>query len=52
MRAQRAQAQQAQQTAATAPQLVDSAKTASEINPQGLQDVMSMLQGYSTPAAA
>lgn len=52
IRAQRAQAQQAAQAAAAAPQMVDSAKTASEINPQGLTDVMSALQGYSTPQAA
>lgn len=52
VRAARAQQQQAMQVAAQAPQMVDSAKTASEINPQGLTDVMSALQGYSTPAAA
>lgn len=48
LRAQRQQAMQAQQTAAAAPMTVDAAKTASEINPQGLQDVMSSLQGYGT----
>lgn len=48
----RAQVQQAQQLAAAAPQMVDSAKTLSDINPQGLTDVMNSLQGYSTPAAA
>jgi len=50
-REQRAKQQQAMQMAAQAPQMVASAKTASEINPQGLTDVMSALQGYSTPAA-
>lgn len=50
IRAQRAQAQQAAASAATAPQLVDSAKTASEINPQGLQDVLSAFQGYTQAA--
>jgi len=48
-RAARAKAQQAQQMAAAAPQMVDSAKTASEINPQQLQDVMGMFSGYGSP---
>ncbi len=47
-RQQRAQQMAAQQAAAAAPQMVESAKTASEINPQGLQDVMTSLQGYGT----
>lgn len=45
------QAAAAAQTAAAAPMAVDAAKTASEIDPQGLQDVMGMFQGYSTPAS-
>jgi predicted O-methyltransferase YrrM len=48
MRQERAAAMQAQQAAAAAPQMVDSAKTASEIDTQGLQDVMGSLQGYGT----
>lgn len=44
----RAQAIQAQQSAAVAPQVVDSAKTASEIDTDQLRDVMGMLQGYGT----
>jgi hypothetical protein len=51
-RAQRAQQMAAQQAAAAAPQMVDSAKTASEINTQGLQDVMNGLMGYNTPSAS
>jgi hypothetical protein len=50
VRAARAQAQQAAQSAATAPQVVESAKTASEINTDQLRDVMGMLQGYSSPS--
>lgn len=49
LRAQRAQAMQVAQAAANAPQAVESAKTASEINPQGLADVMGMFAGYNTP---
>lgn len=55
IRAQRAQQQQAQMAAAAAPQVVDSAKTAGEINTDnlgGLRDVMQGLTGYSTPAGA
>jgi predicted O-methyltransferase YrrM len=48
MRQERAAAMQAQQAAAAAPQMVDSAKTASEIDTNGLQDVMGSLQGYGT----
>lgn len=44
------QAAQAAQAAAAAPMAVDAAKTASEIDTQGLQDVTQMFQGYSTPA--
>ncbi len=51
IRAQRAKAMQAQQAGAAMPEMAQAAKTASEINPQGLQDVMGMVQGYSTPAA-
>ena len=47
LRQQRAQAQQAAQSAATAPQVVESAKTASEIDTGNLQDVLTSLQGYS-----
>jgi hypothetical protein len=39
------------QSAATIPQVVDSAKTASEIDPANLQSVMASLQGYNTPSA-
>lgn len=51
-RAQRAQAMQAQASAATAPQLVESAKTASEIDANQLRDVMSQLAGYNNPSPA
>ena len=37
------------QDAANAPQMVESAKTASEIDPQGMKDVMGMFAGYQTP---
>ena len=47
LRKQRAAAMQAQQSAATAPQVVESAKTASEIDTANLQDVLTSLQGYS-----
>lgn len=47
LRQQRAAAMQAQQSAATAPQVVESAKTASEIDTANLQDVLTSLQGYS-----
>lgn len=51
-RAQRA-AQMAQaQAAANAPQTVESAKTASEIDVANLRDVMGSLQGYNTPSPA
>ena len=51
IREQRAAAQQAAQSAAVAPQTVESAKTASEINVQGLRDVMNQFQGYGSPSA-
>jgi hypothetical protein len=47
-RAAAAQAAQAAQTAAAMPQMVESAKTAGEVNMQGVQDVMASLQGYGT----
>ena len=50
IRAQRAQAAQAAQSAAVMPQLVESAKTAGEVNVQGVQDVMGSLMGYGTPS--
>jgi hypothetical protein len=50
IRAQRAQAAQAAQTSAAMPQLVESAKTAGEVNVQGVQDVMGSLMGYGTPS--
>ncbi len=48
-----ARAQQAAQqaAAAAAPVAADAAKTASEIDPNGLQDVLGMFQGYTTPSA-
>lgn len=50
IRAQRAQAAQAAQLAASMPQMVESAKTAGDINTQGVQDVMNGLMGYGTPS--
>ena len=44
-----AQASQAATAGPAMAQAVDSAKTASDINSEGLQDVMSMFQGYNTP---
>jgi hypothetical protein len=52
LRQQRAAAMQAQQAAATAPQVVESAKTASEIDTGNLQDVLTSLQGYSNVSPA
>jgi hypothetical protein len=52
IRQQRAAAMQAQQAAATAPQVVESAKTASEIDTGNLQDVLTSLQGYSNVSPA
>lgn len=51
-RAERAQQVAAAQAAANAPQTVDSAKTASEIDVDNLRDVMGTLQGYNTPSPA
>jgi hypothetical protein len=51
-RAARAKQQAAMQSAANMPQAVDSAKTASEIDPANLQSVMASLQGYNTPGAS
>ena len=48
LREQRAHAAQAQQAAAAMPAMVDAAKTAGDINMQGVQDVMTGLQGYGT----
>lgn len=50
LREQRAQALQAQQAAAAMPAMVDSAKTASEIDTNNLGDVMNGLMGYNTPS--
>jgi hypothetical protein len=47
-----AQAAQAAQQGASVAQAVDSAKTASDINPQGMRDVLNMFQGYSSPSAS
>ena len=52
LRQQRAAAMQAQAAAATAPQVVESAKTASEIDTGNLQDVLTSLQGYSSVSPA
>lgn len=46
------QAAQAAQAAAAAPMAADAAKTVGDINTQGVQDVMSALQGYSTAVPA
>jgi hypothetical protein len=46
-----AQAAQAAQQGMAAAQAVDSAKTASDINPQGMRDVLNMFQGYNSPSA-
>lgn len=51
-RQQRQAAMQAAQSAATAPQVVESAKTASEIDTGNLQDVLTSLQGYSNVSPA
>lgn len=48
LREARAQQMQQAQAAAAAPQMVESAKTASEIDMQGMGDVMTALQGYGT----
>ncbi len=48
IRAARAQQMAAAQAAAAAPVMADTAKTVSEVDMQGVQDVMSALQGYGT----
>ncbi len=50
LRAQRAQQAQAQQMAAMMPTMADAAKTASEVDMAGAQDVINMFQGYGTPS--
>jgi hypothetical protein len=50
IRAARAQQMAAQQAAAAAPTMADTAKTTSEIDSAGLQDVMNLFQGYTTPS--
>ena len=50
VREQRAQAMQAQQAAAAAPAMANTAKATSGIDAQGLQDVMNMFQGYTSPS--
>jgi hypothetical protein len=51
MAAAEAQAAQAAQQGMAAAQAVDSAKTASEINPTQMRDVLSMFTGYNSPSA-
>lgn len=51
-RAVRAQQEQAMQQAAAMPAAVDAAKTIGDTNTEGVQDVMNLLQGYSTPSPA
>jgi hypothetical protein len=48
-RAAKAKQQAAQQMMAAAPAMAGAAKDVSQIDPQGMRDVMSGLQGYSTP---
>ena len=52
LREQRAEAMRQQQAAAAAPRMVESAKTASEIDTGNLNDVMNGLMGYNTPSPA
>ena len=52
VRDQRAKQQVAQQTAASMPAMAETAKTASEIDPAALGNVMNQFTGYSTPAGA
>lgn len=49
MRAERAKQQQAQQALAAAEQAANAGAVASQIDPQNMQDVMGMLQGYGSP---
>lgn len=51
MRQQRAQQQQAQQAMAAAEQAAKTGQAASQIDPQNMQDVMGMFQGYGSPTA-
>lgn len=46
-----AQAAQAAQQGAAMAQAVDSAKTAGDINAQGMRDVLGLFQGYNSPTA-
>lgn len=46
------QAMRAQQQAAQMPAVIEGAKTAGEIDTQGLQDVMNLVTGYNTPSPA
>jgi hypothetical protein len=48
----RAQAQQQAQATETAPQIAQAAKNASQVDAAGLQDVMNMFSGYTTPPGA
>ena len=48
-REQRAQQMAAQQAAAAAPAMADAARTAGDVNIDGLRDVMGGLTGYNTP---
>lgn len=50
IRADRARQAQAQQMAAMMPTMADAAKTASEVDMAGAQDVINMFQGYGTPS--
>jgi hypothetical protein len=47
-----AQAAQAAQQGAAMAQTVESAKSASEVNPDGLRNVMDLVMGYNTPGVA
>ena len=48
MRADRAKQEQAAKSMAAAQQMAETANTASQINPQGLHDIMSQFSGYGT----
>ncbi len=52
IRADRAKQMQAQQMAAMMPTMADAAKTTSEVDTAGVQDVINMFQGYGTPSPA
>ena len=51
LRKQRAAQQQAQQALASAEQAAKTGQAASQIDPQNMQDVMGMFQGYGSPTA-